>query len=1078
MCAVCACNDNANEKNSSMKNSKNTSAQTLFESIPPSTSKVHFTNRIAESPTENYFSYNYFYNGAGVALGDINNDGYIDVYFAGNQVGNKLYQNNGNFNFTDISKASKTDVSDRWCTGASMIDINADGWLDIYVCAAGGSQDPTKRKNLLFVNQRDGTFIESAEAYGLADPGYSTQAYFWDYDKDNDVDIYVVNHRVDFKNNSKINSEIARDIHPATSDQLYENRNGKFINVTEKAGIQNKAWGLSASIADFDENGWPDIYVTNDFLEPDLLYLNQKDGTFIEASKRHFKHISFYGMGSDVGDINNDGHMDLFVLDMVSEDHVRSKRNMASMSNTNFWNMVKVGYHYQYMANTLQLNNGQGSFSEIASLAGISKTDWSWAPLIVDFDMDGYQDIFVTNGIKRDVTDNDFKIRAQKVVDNGEKLTAVRALEMMTSAKISNYAFKNKGDLTFSKSQKRWGLDQPLNSNGAMYADLDNDNDFDLVINNIDAFASIYSNSTNNKRVVRFELKGPPSNPDGIGATINVNLKGGGKLSRTKYPNRGFMSSFSGDILLPLGNHEISEIEIIWSDGKKQTIYDDVKSEYVLSYEKAVRSTKKKSMTSLFQEAGKGYQIDFIHQENQYDDFIKEILLPHRQSRMGPALAIGDINVDGHADVFFGNGFGQSRSCFIQESDMLLKHQFSPSGKDKEDVDAIFFDVDGDGDQDLYVACGGNEYLPGHSAYQDELLINNGKGSFYKSSHLPTIRSSSRCVSVGDYDGDNDLDLFVGGGSMPQHYPRSERSYLLKNENGKLTDATPEHLQNPGIVSDVAWSDIDADGDMDLLISGEWMPVMIAYNENGVLGIPKPISKGAGWYFHVSAHDINKDGRKDIIAGNIGKNNKFQPSYDRPLHIYLNDFDKNGSHDIVLSKDKGDYELPIRGRECSSEQMPFIQDEFPTYQAFAEANLTEIYGDELSDAFHLEAHDFAHHVFFQQDDGEFSQQELPNDVQRSPLMAVQSVEINGTTYYAYAGNFYPAEVETIRYDAGIGGLLVCDNGTLMSVDNSGVLLEDDTRKLVTLNLINGGTALIAASNNGKPKTIVVNHLNH
>ena len=1048
---------------------------TLFEKINRVNSRIQFSNTITENATNNYFSYNYFYNGGGVATGDVNRDGLIDIYFSGNQVSNKLYLNKGNFEFEDVTRQSGTGVSGLWSTGVSMVDINADGWLDIYVCIAGKPQNPEQRKNLLYINQKDGTFKEMAEAMGLADFGYSTQAYFWDFDKDNDVDVYIVNHRVDFSNNSKISSEIARDIRPETSDQLYRNDNGRFTNITASAGIANKAWGLSASVADYDGDGWEDIYVANDFLEPDMLFINQKNGTFLERAKELMKHISFYGMGSDVADINNDGLLDLYVLDMVSEDHVRSKRNMASMSNDNFWNMVKYGFHYQYMLNTLQLNNGQGSFSEISNMARVAQTDWSWAPLIADFDQDGYQDIFVTNGIKRDVTDNDFKMRAQKVAASGEELSADRALGLMTSARVKNYAFRNRGDLIFSQAQKKWGLDDALNSNGAMYADFDNDGDLDLVVNNLDAPASIYKNNCANDEVLRIRLIGPPSNPDGIGAQIYVVTDEFVHTSAV-YPCRGFMSSGIGDIIIATEKKAINTLEIVWSDGKRQHLKEIPHQDILeISYTNAIDKAAREKKSKLFSEADDNLGITHLALENNHDDFTSEILLPHRQSRLGPAMATGDMNGDNYEDLIFGGPFGQERWVYLQNKEGKFQASKFP-GSNKEDVDCALFDADNDGDLDVYFVCGGNEFKPGTANYQDELWLNNGTGAFTKSAALPTMPISGRSVAFGDLEGDGDMDLFIGGGSRPQNYPESENSFLLRNDNGKFTDITPESLRNPGILSTAVWHDLDTDGDQDLIMAGEWTPVMWCENNDGQLGAPRPLSGANGWYQSLHVTDIDGNGKMDILVGNIGLNNKFHPEPNKPLHLYQHDFDDNGSKDIVLSKDKGSEKLPVRGRECSSQQMPFILEKFPTYQAFAEANLSEIYGDQLDQALHLEAHVFSHLAFMQNQSGSYKSVVLPNAMQRSPVMGFQEIEIADSPYFLYAGNFYPAEVETVRYDAGIGGLMAYTNNefTTLSPEQTGLYLDADIRKIEVIELANNKQAVIAASNNGAVQVFVAN----
>lgn len=1065
---VSACSNEKEQKESHDSKDK-TSGEALFTSLPPTTTNILFRNQINESATNNYFSYNYFYNGAGVAAGDINNDGKIDLYFSGNQTANQLYVNEGDFSFKNVSEAAGVAVADRWSTGVSMVDINADGWLDIYVCAAGTPSNPAQRKNQAFINQKDGTFVDEAEKLGIADAGHTTQAYFWDFDKDNDLDLYVVNHRVDFKNNTKIDSEIARDIKPETSDQLYENVGGTFKNITAKAGISNKAWGLSASIADFNADGWPDIYVACDFLEPDMLYLNQKDGTFKEASKEVFKHISFYGMGSDVADINNDGLLDLYVLDMVSEDHIRSKRNMASMSNSNFWSMVRYGYHYQYMLNTLQLNNGNGSYSEISNMAGTAKTDWSWAPLIADFNQDGYQDIFVTNGIKRDVTDNDFKTRAQKVIDAGEQLTADRALALMTSTKISNYAFKNNGDLTFSKSQKRWGLDQSQNSNGAAYADLDNDGDLDLIVNNMDATASIYRNSSN-KKSIQIKLNGPNSNKNGIGARVEFEVDNE-TYAREVYPSRGFMSASTGDMLIYAPTSPKSAT-ITWSDGKKETKQVNGNT-IAFNYTDATSESNANSATTLFVNAPSNLGINYQHRENAFDDFKKEILMPHRQSQFGPAFCTGDFNNDGKEDIFYGAAKGGGRSIYFQGKNGFSAKPFM-SAPVKEDVAATAFDANGDGLLDIYIVCGGNESPTRSKNYDDELWINSGKGQFRPASNVPKFRVSGRCVTTADIDGDGDQDMFVGGGAIPQFYPEAERSYLLINEKGKFIDKTPDHLKKPGIVATATFADMDDDGDDDLLISGEWMPVLFYENENGSFKAPQDLTNENGWIFQLATHDIDNNGKLDILVGNVGKNNKFHPSSDRPLHLYFADFDNNGQKDIVLSKDKGDHELPVRGRECTSQQMPYIQDKFPTYQEFAEADLNEIYGKKLDEAYHLQAHDFAHFVLLQGNNGKFTKKSMPNSTQRGPIMSMQPITIDNETFVAFGGNFYPTEVETMRYDGSIGGLLTWKDDALevMPATSSGIYLNNDIRNIAVVSLNNQKQAIITASNNDKPLVYV------
>jgi hypothetical protein len=1064
--------DKSTEANNQTVPDPNT-VQMYFESVPAAESGIAFSNSLEETESNNYFTYNYFYNGSGVGVGDINNDGLQDIFFSGNQVPNRLFLNKGDLQFEDITVKAGIRHDNGWSTGVAMVDINADGWLDIYVCRAGQSKNPELRTNLFYLNNKNGTFTESAKQWGIADPGHSTQAYFFDYDRDGDIDLYLVNHRTDFNNNSKIDSEIARDIRSEFSDQLYRNDGKQFRNVSQQAGIVNKAWGLSASIADYNEDGWPDVYVANDFLEPDFLYINQKDGTFRESLKEHFKHISFYGMGSDVADINNDGLMDLMVLDMVASDHQRSKRNMASMSNSNFWALVKYGFHYQYMLNTLQLNNGNGSYSEIAQMAGVSQTDWSWGPLIADFDCDGWQDIFVGNGIKRDVTDNDFKIKVSEINATRESIALDELLGLMPSAKLKNYIFKNKADLTFEKKQDDWGLSEEKNANGGAYADLDNDGDLDLVINNLDEQASIYENKLNSKNYLSLKLLGPKENPNAIGAVVELTYDDK-IICREKYPCRGFMSSSEGPIHIGINpGASKTNVKVTWSSEEVQDFgelaFNQI-HELKYSTDKSAGAPIAKTKPIFQRIQPQSLGITYRHIENLYDDFIKEILLPHRYSQHGPHISVGDIDGDGYDDFFIGGAIGSPGEIYLQQANSTFSRIEVEALKEDanfEDMGSVLFDADGDGDLDLYVVSGGNEYPAGSSAYQDRFYVNEGFHRFRKANEqLPSINSSGMAVCAGDVDNDGDLDLFVGGRVVPAAYPEVPRSYLLINNEGKFENRTPTELQYPGMITDAVFADLNSDDQLELILSGEWMPITQVTFEGSKIDVQQ-LMEGSdnGWYQSIGIADVNKDGLLDVFAGNIGLNNKFHPTSERPLHVYQHDFDQNGKKDIVLSKDKGDYKLPVRGRECSSEQMPFIKNKFPTYQAFAEANMEEIYGDELKNALHFTAGDFSHKLFLQKEAGVYDELELSNSIQRSPIMDFLNLE-DGRVIYG--GNFHMAEVETVRYDAGIGGVLTWKEG-LSEVSMIGLDLSGDVKDMAVINLANDGKLLLVAVNNSNPK---------
>lgn len=1086
-----------NKEGSNETSSNEDSDKPIFSLLPAEKSKIDFNNTITESVDFNYFAYRYIYNGGGVAVGDINNDGLTDIYFTANQLPNKLYLNKGNLEFEDITESAGVSAKDGWKTGVTMVDINNDGNLDIYVSRSGANPDPDMRRNLLYVNNGNNTFTEKARDYGIDDPGYSNQAHFFDMDKDGDLDMYLVNHRIDFENTGLLYDRSTLQPTEFDSDKLYRNNGSAFTNVSKEAGISNKAWGLSASIGDFNNDGWEDVYVANDFLEPDMLYINKGDGTFTENIKDHIQHISFYGMGSDYADINNDGYADLFVLDMVAPDHERSKRNMASMNVPQFWQMVDNGYHYQYMSNTLQLNNGNGTFSEIAQVAGIGKTDWSWAPLFADFDNDGNKDLFVTNGIAKDVTDNDFKISLDKKNAAGEKMTFEEVMNMMPGTKVANYIYKNNGNLKFKSMTEKWQMDQKVNSNGAAYADLDNDGDLELVINNLSDKASIYENLASKEtdnNYLKIKLKGSQHNPFGLGTKVYLLDDKGGIQYQEMYPSKGYLSSVDNILHFGLGKaDEVQKVVIQWADGKQSTV-ENVDANQVLevNYSEANGTAEPVNPVSAkyFAGAEQDLNIDFKHTDVPFNDFKKESLIPHKQSQNGPFISTADVNGDGLEDFFIGGAAGQSGELFLQTAEgKFTKADGQPFETDKasEDMGSVFFDADGDGDMDLYVSSGSNEFPEGSPMLAHRLYTNDGKGTFTKSSGIiPSINTSGMAVTAGDYDGDGDMDLFVGGKVVPQKYPYSPRSYLLKNEGGKFTDVTEAAapgLVTPGMITDAEFTDMDKDGDLDLALVGEWMPICLFENNSGEfknVSEEKGVTNSNGWWYSITPADLDGDGDMDFVCGNIGDNNKFHPSAEKPLLVYSTDFDDNGTNDIVLAKFNNQKKcLPVRGRECSSGQMPFILDKFPTYQSFAEASLQNIYTDEkLNNALKLEAKDFESCVLLN-NNGKLEMAMLPVEAQLSPITGAIVMDVNkdGFMDIITAGNNHGAEVETMMYDAGRGTVMLGDGkGGFKAVNllESGFFARGDVKDIKMIHIgADKKPAILVANNNAPMQAFVM-----
>ena len=1053
---------------------------TLFTQVNNANTNILFKNNVKENLYFNFLNYGYIYNGGGVAVGDINNDGLEDIYFTSNQESNKLYVNKGDFEFKDITV--KANVSDEigWTTGVTMVDINNDGWLDIYVCKSGSLNSHQNRKNKLFINQKNNTFKESASEYGIDHYGFSTQAYFFDFDNDEDLDLYLVNHRQDFRNNINIDPKIQLTKEDYNSDQLFRNDGNKFTNITQNAGISNKAWGLSASIGDFNNDNLLDVFVANDYLEPDFLYINQGDGTFKDEALRYFNHISSNSMGSDFADLNNDLQPDLVVLDMMAEDHIRGKENMASMSISNFNQLVNMGYHYQYMSNMLQLNNGNGTFSEIGQLAGIAKTDWSWAPLIADFDNDGFNDLFITNGIQHDLSNQDFRNQMKNNIRNRKKVSLEQAIKMMPSNKLSNYIFKNNQNLTFKNTSKDWGLDAEINSNGAVYADLDNDGDLDLIVNNQAEEASIYKNNSN-KNFVDITLKGSSKNSFGIGVSITVFSE---ELHQSKqhFVSRGFQSSVSNKLHFGLGNKTtIDSILVDWKNGKSEKITDSkINSTIKINYENAsknilVNSTK----PTLFENINPSdIGINYQQIENDFDDFKIQLLLPQKQSEKSASLAVGDVNNDGLEDFFVGNSKNEKAALYIQTKDGKFKEtntRLFSSEKEYEDTDAKFIDIDGDNDLDLYVTSGGYEVEENNKLLQDRLYLNNGKGSF-KKSFLEVPLINSKGIAFADFDKDGDLDVFIGSNVKYGQYPISDKPYFLENKNGKYENTIDDRfdsVSNLKMINDAVFSDFDDDGDQDLIVVGEWMPVVLYENKNNTFYQIKidGVHNINGWYQTITATDIDKDGNIDYILGNWGDNNKFHPTKQKPLHIYADYFDDNKSFDIALSKvsKTGDL-VPVRGKECSSQQTPFLNQKVKTFKEFATSTMPEIYGsDKLENAYHYVAHNFASIILKNTGNGRFLVEKLSGEAQFSPTLSLEVADINNDGYLDIfgVGNVYDSEVETIKYDASKGYILLGSKEGKFKFLNDKSYFTNKETKVIKKIIIDGFLHFILLQKNDK-----------
>lgn len=1077
-----------------------------FRRVPASESGIYFRNTLTETVDFNIFNYLYFYNGGGVAAGDVNGDGLIDLFFTSNQESDRLYLNQGDFSFKDVTEQSNAGGVNGWATGVTMADVNSDGLLDIYVSYLGDYL-MYKGKNSLLINKGNNaegipTFADEAIQYGLDIVGFCTQASFFDYDRDGDLDMFMLNHSV-HKNGTYGPSKLRYRPHALAGDKLMKNEGGRFVEVTSEAGIYNSVlgYGLGLVVSDVNLDGWPDIYVGNDFHENDYLYINQQDGSFTEVLEKQMQHTSRYTMGVDFGDINNDLFPDLIAMDMLPKEQHILKASAAEEAYDVYKFKINFGYNHQFARNTLQLNNRNGTFSDIGLLAGVHATDWSWSALFADFNLDGWKDLFVANGITRRSNDLDYinfisndsiQMKMSSSVGEGE----MQYISKMPQIKIPNHLFINNGDSTFEDATSHLGIDVPSYSQGATYADLDNDGDLDLAINNIEDEAFIFENQIRKKsqskedifpHFLKISFNGNHGNRFGVGSKVFV-YAGGQKQMFECMPTRGYQSSVDPTVLVGVGKVLIVDsVIVVWPDGKfEKRVKVAVDQQLTFQQKQATEFFDYNSLhvkPSIMTEVDRmQIGLDYRHEENiDFIEFNREALIPHMMSAEGPACAVADVNGDDLEDIFFGAAKRKKAQLFIQAKDHTFARAIVPelyADSIYEDIDAEFADVDLDGDADLIVVSGGNEFSRKSQYRLPRLYLNNGKGSFTRSAGLPDVYITGSCVSVSDFDADGDPDIFLGARTTPWQYGVKPPSFLLRN-NGKgvfedVSSESGRSFSDLGFVKDAAWADIDNDNDQDLVVAAEWSPVLFLINNNGVFSRLSSEVNGLndtnGWWNAVEPIDFDKDGDIDFAVGNLGLNSKLRASIKEPVKMYVKDFDHNDSIDQVITQFVSGVEYPVNTRDEMTKQMPYLKKRYLSYKKFSEADLDDMFsGKELDGAVTYQAHMFETSLIENLGGNKFALHPLGKAAQFSQVNALQSGDFNddGHPDLLLAGNFYPINIQMGRYDASYGLLLAGTGSTkfkAITADESGIAIPGEIRRIKTIN-VDGEALIILVRNN-------------
>jgi hypothetical protein len=1052
----------------------------LFEKVE--NSGIAFTNTVTDEKDDNIFKYRNFYNGGGVGIGDINNDGLADVFFTANQGANKLFLNKGDFKFEDISDKAGFSKKDQWSTGVTMVDINNDGWLDIYVANAGHMMQEDLRKNQLFINNHDLTFTDSAEAYGLANNGYTTHASFFDYDMDGDLDCFMVNNSPIPVNT--LNYANARDIRAENSavadflkgggDHLYKNEGGKFVEVSAEAGIHGSliSFGLGVTIGDVNGDAWPDVYVSNDFFERDYLYINQKNGTFKDEIETYTEHNSIASMGTDMADVNNDGYPDIFTTEMLPDNDFRLKTT-TSFDNIDIYRLkVASGFYHQFMHNALQLNNKNGKYKEVARFSGVEASDWSWGEMIFDADNDGYNDIYVSNGIYRDLTNQDFidffaNTMIQKMVLSGKKDEISSIIEKMSSQPIPNKMFRNNGDLTFKDMGKDWGLDIPSFSNGAAYGDLDNDGDLDMVVNNNNMPSFVFKNKSREKNkngFIGFKLKGLPQNINAVGAKINVFIQGQ-ILSKEVIPARGFQSSVDYKQIIGLGKFtKIDSVKVIWPN-LTQSILKLQKLDTVYTIDQATQTVKpfvvvQEKIAPLFEEVKSNFE---KHAEDDHVDFYAERIIPRILSQEGPKAATADINGDGLADLFIGGANNKGSQIYLQSSNGDFKPKSQTAFKafeSYEDVAAVFFDADKDGDMDLLIGSGGNNRLSNRGELNHRLFLNDGKANFTHSADaFPVFEYNTGVMVPLDYDLDGDLDVFVGARNTPLKYGVTPASALYQNNGqGQFKDVTSSvapDFSKLGMVTSAVAGKLSNQAGTSLIIVGEYMyPVVYAFEKGKMVEQTTNLKGLNGWWQSIHMADIDGDGFQDLIIGNMGENGYLKPTPAAPVKLWINDFDGNESIDKILTRTVNGKDVPVFMKGEMQEQIPLLKKENLNYEVYAKKAFQELFKKELVEKAAMKLYNYSSSIIaWGKGNGQFEIQRLQNEVQFSSLNAMVSTDVNadGKIDLVMGGNQFGFLPQFGRLDANYGLVLINKGKRVFEVvedKQSGLAITGQVRDMV------------------------------